>query len=257
MRIRLRRFCWRAIAGATSIAACAGLTFAQAGPAAMAEDAAPSLPVVRPEPARLHVGWDATVASRYAFQGMDYSGGSAVAQPELIVSRGCWSSTIWFNQELERGEVTEFDLLAGYSRAFHGMDAAAGYARLTYPNSDARSSQELTFLLARPGIVATALDVHWDFDAGRGVYSTFELSGDLPTPWKPVGLAVALHHQRSYYDAHGVPCVGVTLGIEQQCAGVTLSPSVVRFVSWENATFRGDARVPQGWLVSLGVAQEF
>jgi hypothetical protein len=173
------------------------------------------------------------------------------------VGYGSWSSKLWFNQDLELAEVRELDFLAGYARPLHGLDLAVGYTRLTFPNTEAASSQELTFLMERAGAVTSSLDVHWDFDAGRGVYSTFGLSGDLPTPLKPVNLAVEVHHQSSYFDATGIPCMGVTLGIEHGIGGVTVTPAVSRFMSWENATFRGASMVPASWLVSLGVAQEF
>ncbi len=44
-----------------------------------------------------HIGVDVTVASKYIWQGLDYSNGKPVTQPELSVTYKDLSATVWLN----------------------------------------------------------------------------------------------------------------------------------------------------------------
>ena len=53
------------------------------------------------EPASiLSASWDVTIASKYLFQGIDYSEAKPVIQPEAILTVKGFSAILWFNHDL-------------------------------------------------------------------------------------------------------------------------------------------------------------
>jgi len=98
-------------------------------PANTSAEADPAAPV-------FSVSWDATMATRYVFQGFDYSNSNPVVQPELILNVKDFSGTVWFNQDLETGLADEFDFNFKYVRTVCDFSVAAGYTRSVYPHRE-------------------------------------------------------------------------------------------------------------------------
>src|ERR1044071_7620807 len=81
-----------------SRARCDGTTFPVVG-AANNSDVVP-----------IETSFDATLASRYLFQGIDYSDGRSVVQPNLVVTQGTFSAVVWANYQPNLGDVNEVDI---------------------------------------------------------------------------------------------------------------------------------------------------
>ena len=93
------------------------------------------------EPASiLSAGWDVTIASKYLFQGIDYSEGKPVIQPEAILTVKGFSAILWFNHDLQTSKSNEFDLNLQYDIERENLTLTTGYAHLNYPHRDGRGT---------------------------------------------------------------------------------------------------------------------
>src|SRR5262249_29959667 len=95
------------------------------------------------------------------------------------------------------------------------------------------------------------LSVHYDFDAGTGTYTTLGLSHEVRAP---LTLAVNLFHQSHYYGASGIPALEVKASASFPLGVASISPSLSRFVTWDNGDFAGSAAVPSNWLFAINVS---
>jgi Bacterial protein of unknown function (Gcw_chp) len=204
------------------------------------------------------VAWDATLASRYIWQGFDYSDGDPVLQPELTLGHGPLSLTGWWNYDLPDGQIDEFDLYAQFNASAGRLSYSLGYAYFDYPNRDGWDpSQEVNLDLSWDGPLAPSLSSHYDFDAGDGAYFTLGVSHDLPAPAGSLSVAANLFYQADYYGFTGIPSAELNTSWAWEAGPVTVTPSVSYFATWENGDFRGADAVPDRWLFQVNVAQEF
>lgn len=199
-----------------------------------------------------------TFASRYLFQGLDYSEGKAVLEPEIDISAGPFTAKVWANHDLTQGVSNEFDISLEHGWTMGKLSGSLGYTHLHYPHRVGWDpSQEAYVSFAREGPVNTSLAVHYDFDAGTGTYSTLGLNRAVERPFGTLSLGANLFYQSGYYDASGFPAAELNLNLSRTVGKLSFTPSVSRFVTWENGDFRGPAAVASAWLFSLSFAQEF
>ncbi len=232
--------------------------------AALAQSAPQPAPVpTDPDAPAEHKSWysasyTVTLASRYLFQGLDYSAGGVVLEPEIDVTMGPITAKAWANHDLESGVSDEFDFSLEHGWTAGKMSGSAGYTHLHYPHRDGWvPSQEFYATVTREAVVSATASIHYDFDAGTGTYSTFGLSRSIERPFATVSVGGNLFHQSGYYDATGIPGAELNLNLSRSIGKVAVTPSVSRFVTWENGDFRGENAVASAWVFSLSMAQEF
>jgi hypothetical protein len=197
-------------------------------------------------------------ASRYLFQGLDYSDGKPVLEPELDFSAGQLTAKCWANHDLNQGVSNEFDLSLEHGWTSGKLSGAVGYTHLHYPHRDGWDpSQEFYVSIAREGKIHTSLAVHYDFDAGTGTYTTLGVNRSVERPFGTVTAGVNLFHQAHYYAATGIPAAELNVNLSKSIGKIALTPSVSRFVTWENGDFRGPLAIASAWVFSLSFAQEF
>ena len=116
-------------------------------------------------------------ASRYLFQGIDYSAAKPVMNPEADLTWGPIGAKLWVNHDLDQRVSNEYDFSILHEWALKKLSITTGYTYLWYPHRDGWTpSQEVYLEASREGALNPALSVHYDFDAGMGSYSTFGLS---------------------------------------------------------------------------------
>jgi hypothetical protein len=215
---------------------------------------APEAPGETPsESAKLSLAADVTFASKYLFQGIDYSDGRSVLQPDVVTTAGPFSLVAWGNFQPDLGDLNEIDLSVKVSGSIQKLSVSPGYTYLRYPNRIGWDpSQELFVDLGLEGSFHPALSLHYDVDAGDGLYATLGLSHALKDP---VTAGVNLYYQAHYYEMTGVPSVELKMSGSWSYQGVSLSPSISRFLAWENDDFRHEMANHSTWLFSLNVAR--
>ena len=197
-------------------------------------------------------------ASRYLFQGIDYSNGQPVLNPEVDLSVGPISAKLWMNHDLDLGVSNEFDFSLLHEWKAKKFSLTTGYTYLWYPHRDGWDpSQELYLEASRDGTLNPSLSVHYDFDAGMGTYSTFGLSHGFERPVGTLTLGANLFYQDHYYGASGFPANEWNVHFEKSFHGATVTPSVSRFVTWRNGDFRDENAVKSAWLFAFQVARDF
>ncbi len=221
--------------------------------------ATPENPVSVPE-ASAHTpfsaSWSLGVASRYIFQGFDYSDGEAVLNPELDLAAGPLSAKIWANHNLDSGFSDEFDFSLLHEWSIKKFSLDAGYTYFRYPHREGWDpSQELFFDLSHEGWLSSSLSIHYDFDAGTGTYSTLGLSHSTNTHLGTASIGTNLFYQGSYYGMTGIPALEAKVDLSRNFGKFSVTPSVSRFLTWENGDFRSTSAVPAQWLFSLQVGR--
>jgi len=202
---------------------------------------------------KLSTAGDVTLASRYLFQGLDYSEGRTVLQPNFVVGFGAFSAVAWANFQPDLGDVNEIDLSVKYSRSIRRLSIAPGYTYLHYPNREGWDpSQELFVDLGVTAPLSPSLSLHYDFDAGQGLYATMAVSQTLRSP---LTAGVNLFYQSGYYEMTGVPAMELKASAAWSLQDVSVTPSISRFLTWRNGDFRDEAAVPSTWLFSINVAR--
>src|SRR5258705_4345043 len=75
-------------------------------------------------------------ASRYLFQGVDYSNGNPVLSPEVDLGAGPLAMKLWVSHDLDLGVSNEFDLSVLHEWSVKKISLATGYTYLWYPHRD-------------------------------------------------------------------------------------------------------------------------
>jgi hypothetical protein len=202
---------------------------------------------------KLTASCDVTFASKYLFQGFDYSDGRSVLQPEVVLGLGALSATVWANHQPDLGDFNEVDVTIKYATHWRKLSIAPGYLNLSYPNRIGWSpSQEITLDLGLTAPLSPTLSLHYDFDAGTGIYSTLGLTQPV---WNPLTLGMNLYYQNGYYDMTGVPSMELKASAALAAGGVTVTPAISRFVTWEKGRFEGGSTLPSTWLFAINVSR--
>jgi len=211
------------------------------------------------EPASiLSASWDVTIASKYLFQGIDYSEAKPVIQPEAILTVKGFSAILWFNHDLQTSKSNEFDLNLQYDIERENLTLTTGYAHLNYPHRDGwEPSQEVFMAISYSAPFNPSLSIHYDFDSGKGSYYTFNINRDAASMIGVLSLGTNIFYQSNYYESSGFPSVEFNISSEYPVRSFTISPSVSYFLTWDNADFSGDSSVPVTWLFSLNIGQSF
>lgn len=197
------------------------------------------------------LAWSATYASRYRFQGLDYSQGRPVLQPQVSGRLRGITLALWGNLDQDRRELNEADASLQGDRDFGSLSGALGYTYLRYPHRDWEPTHEVFADLALAGPLQPALSVHWDVAAGRGRYWTLGFSHDIPRRGATVGLAAKLYAHEHYYGMTGIPALETSVSVMASWAGILFQPSLARLSTWENGHFRDDQTVSAGWVLSF------
>lgn len=197
-------------------------------------------------------------ATRYLFQGIDYSNGKPVLNPEADLSAGPISAKLWVNHDLDLGVSNEFDFSVLHEWKARKFSFTTGYTYLWYPHRDGWDpSQEFYLEASRDGVLNPSLSVHYDFDAGMGTYSTFGLSHGFERHFGTISLGANLFYQDHYYELSGFPASEWNAHLEKTFHHTTVTPSLSRFVTWRNGDFRDANAVKSAWLFSFSVARDF
>jgi hypothetical protein len=195
---------------------------------------------------------DVTAASKYLFQGLDYSDGKAVLQPNLAGTFAKVSAVVWSNYQPDLNVVNEVDLSLKYSGTVRKLSISPGYTYLVYPNRDWDPSQELFLDIGLEAPLGPSISLHYDFDAGRGLYATLGVSHELKAP---VTVGANLFYQGRYYEMTGFPAAELKLSGAWSIGPVSLTPQISHFFTWDNRDFRDEAGVPSTWLFSLNASR--
>jgi hypothetical protein len=199
------------------------------------------------------IGFDATLASRYIFQGFDYSGAS-VMQPNFVSSYKNWSATMWSNFQPSTSVFNEFDFTLRYGRTIQKLSVAGGYNYLTYPYREGwHPSQEVLLELGLEAPLSPSFNVHYDYDQGDGAYAQLGVSQSIG-PRLSVGSN--LFYQHHYYEMTGVPSIEFKASAGLSLGAMALTPALSYFATTDNGTFRGESRLPSTWLFALNVAKQ-
>lgn len=200
------------------------------------------------------MSWSLDFASRYSFQGVNYSNNDPVMQPSLSIGYGGVSGSFWFNHDLHRQRSDEYDFSLEYSHDVGRFGLAGGYTALRYPHREGWSpSAEFYVDCDIDAALSPSLSVHDDIDAGRGVYLTAGASHDLFAKPVPLSLGADLFYQEHYYDTTGFPALQASLGTTFALWKIRLSPAVSRFFTWANGSFRGANAIAPAWVTTLSV----
>jgi len=202
---------------------------------------------------KISASYDVLFASKYLFQGLDYSDSRGVAQPSVSLGVGGFTFNAWGNFQPDLDVLNEIDLSVKYTHDFHGLSVAPGYMALRYPNRDWDPSQELFIELAAPGSLHPTLAVHYDFDAGKGSYSTLGVSRPVRGP---LSLGANLFYQNQYYEMTGFPAVEIKASAALSIGVLGFTPSLSRFLSWQNGDFRDAAKLPPSWLLGVDFSHQ-
>ncbi len=206
----------------------------------------------------LSFNWTVTQASKYLFQGIDYSNGNPVAQPQIGFGYKNVSFTSWFNYDQEEHQFDEIDLYLQSSWAIEKLSLAPGYAYFNYPNREGwEPSQELYIDISYDTFLSPTFSPHYDVDRGQGAYLTFGLGHELETSLGSFGLGAKIFYQSNYYEVTGFPSAQFSGKYSYSKGSFSISPSISHFLTWNNGDFRDDSRVPETWLFSLDIAQSF
>jgi hypothetical protein len=199
-----------------------------------------------------------TFASRYLFQGIDYSNSKPVLNPQADLTSGPLQVRLWWNHDLDQNVSNEFDLSLYHEWSAKKFSFTTGYTYLWYPHREGWTpSQEFYVEASREAPLNPTLSVHYDFDAGMGSYSAFGLSHPIVRFTGTLSLGANLFYQDHYYGITGFPASEWNIHFEKAFKKTTVTPSVSRFLAWPNGDFRDENAVKSAWLFSFQVAREF
>ena len=203
------------------------------------------------------ISWSTTYASRYSFQGFDYSNGHPVLQPEVTGTMGAVSLNLWGNLDQIQGEITEVDATVQADWAVEALTVGVGYANLQYPNRVDRSpSQELFSEFVADLPLNPNAELHWDVDAAHGIYGSVGLGAERSFGGVTCGLGSHLYAQNKYYGLTGVSGLETSIGAGLSWHGIAWQGELARLWTWENGDFRNLQSVAGGWLFRFTLSSQ-
>jgi hypothetical protein len=203
-------------------------------------------------------GGSFSFASRYLFQGIDYSDSKPVLNPQADLTAGPFQARLWMNHDLDQNVSNEFDLSLFHEWSAKKFSFTTGYTYLWYPHREGWDpSQEFYVEASHDGPLSPTLSVHYDFDAGMGSYSTFGVSHSIARRVGTVSFGANLFYQDHYYGLSGFPSSEWNIHLERSLKKITVTPSISRFLTWKNGDFREENVVKSAWLFSFQIAREF
>ena len=206
----------------------------------------------------LSIRWDATLASKYLWHGIDYNDGHPAVQPEAVLAYDAYSATLWLNYDLHTHTPNEVDLYLQYAREIKNLSLTLGYAHFNYPHRKGWGpSQEVSISLALKTAFNPILSFHEDYASGKGTYAELGLSQRIEHPLGALSFATNLYYHDSYYDLTGFPSLEFQGSNSYAAGSVSITPSLAYFLTWNNGDFTGGNAVPDAWLFSLNIAQKF
>jgi hypothetical protein len=199
---------------------------------------------------------EATLASRYLSQGIDYGEGRAAVQPEgMLTAADGLSIDVWANLDLGRGRLDEFNLSVQQAAASKALGFLVGLTALRYPNrEDWQPTHEIFGEVSLRGTPRPSLEVRWDFDAATGITSTLSLSHEGSAATWSSTFTGRVFWQSGYYGVTGIPAAELNVERAFALRDVTLAASVSRFFTWENGSFRDFDRVDPSWWFALRIS---
>jgi hypothetical protein len=209
------------------------------------------------EPVEPQVSWSTTYASRYSFQGFDYSDGHPVLQPEVTGTMGAVSLSLWGNLDQIQGQVTEVDATVRAEWTVNALTLAAGYANIQYPNRVGWSAtQELFSEIEAELPLSPSAEVHWDIGAAHGVYGALGLGAERSFGGVTCGLGSRLYAQNRYYGLTGISGLETSIAAGVSWRGIAWQGELARLWTWENGDFRSMQQISGGWLFRLTLSSE-
>ena len=228
------------------------LILACAVPAAATELVAPAAPADSLAAGPVSFEWSATYASRYSFQGIDYSEGRPVLQPEATANVHGLALGVWINSDQTRRELNEIDASLQRSGTRGPLAYTVGYTHLSYPNRDWSPTHELVTDLELDRWPHPSLSVHWDVGEGQGGYWAIGGAHEFTLhPGRTLGLGARVFAQQHYYGMTGIPAIETSVIAGLPWAGMSIQPALARQWAWENGQFRGDLATRPGWVFSI------
>jgi len=197
------------------------------------------------------IAWSATYASRYSFQGLDYSEGRSVLQPQVSGSLQGLTLTAWGNLDQTRRELNEIDLSLQRDWSLARLSVALGYAHLRYPQRDWDPTHEVFADLTVEAPLEPSLSVHWDVAAGLGRHWALGVSHTVPWRGGSVALATRLYVHDHYYELTGMPALETSLSASAAWGSIAVQPTLSWIWTWANGDFRDDQAVRGGWVVAI------
>lgn len=186
-----------------------------------------------------HISTDVTFASKYIWQGLDYSDGKPVIQPEVSFGYKELSATVWFNYNIDKKVLDEMDLYLQYSKSLEALNITGGYAHFNYPHRDGwKPSEEVFATMSYSALIKPSLEIHYDFGAGKGTYYNLGLSHDHETKLGVISLASVLHYHNNYYNMSGCPSLEFHLNDAYTTGSLTITPSISYFLTWNNVDYK-------------------
>lgn len=228
-------------------------------PAEVLAQQMPELPaaasVVTAEVPEPRFEWGVAYASRYVFQGLDYSDGQPVFQPQLTARLGRYSAIVWSNLDQDRRELNEIDVSLQGDWENDGLSGDFGYTHLRYPHRGLgwEPTHELYADLELDRPLQPSISVHWDLDQGHGRYWTLGLSHEMSAAKSVIQLSGRLYAHDGYYDLTGLPCFEAGVGFSRGWGRLSIQSGLARQWTWENGDFRGDNAVPAGWVATVAL----
>jgi hypothetical protein len=196
----------------------------------------------------------ALYASRYSFQGLDYSSSRPVLQVSVAgIVKGQWLSA-WVNLDQARRECNEIDLSVQHDWQIGRLSGALGYTHLRYPHRNLAPSHELFAALDLDSPLDPSLTLHWDVAAGAGRYWTLGLDHEFVLHSIGLRLSTRLYAHDSYYDVTGIPAFEAGLVASTAIGKVAVQPTVLRLWAWPNGDFRGNEMGRGPWVVALALS---
>lgn len=195
--------------------------------------------------------FSATYASKYSFQGLDYSEGRPVLQPQVAGSLRGVTLTAWGNLDQTRRELNEIDLSVQRDWTLARLSGAVGYVHLRYPHRGWDPTHEVFADLAVAAALEPSLSVHWDVAAGSGRYWSLGVNHTIPWRGHSAAFATRLFIHDHYYDVSGIPALETTLSATTDWGRISVQPMLTRLWTWANGDFRADQAVRGGWVVGL------
>ncbi|NOT35103.1 MAG: hypothetical protein HOP12_13225 [Candidatus Eisenbacteria bacterium] len=201
------------------------------------------------------VEWSTTYASRYAFQGFDYSEGRPVLQPSTSVSLRGFTAGLWGNVNQTRQELDELDVTLERDFERGRLSGSLGYAYLDYPHrEDWAPTHEAILDLAFAAPLAASLSMHWDAAAGAGRYWTFGLAREFESARGTFALTAKLFAQEHYYGMTGFPACETGAAFAGAWGAIAIEPAVARTWAWANGDFRDALAIEPHWMGSISVS---
>ncbi len=174
-----------------------------------------------------------TTTSKYLWRGQVLYNDVSL-QPGADIGYKGFSLGFWGNYAIPDNEMTEADILAGYSHSFDKLTLSAGFTYYTFPSVDS-TSMEASISAGFDVLLSPYVTIYYDFGDGDGAYIEAGINYDAEGKPVPVSITMTIGYNAGQWGFDpSLTVLAMNVAFPFQIKSFTITPAIFSQIALDN-----------------------